>query len=81
MVELCAMVARIFSEYSVELAIEETGKSREGEDTCGEISWEQARKMAEHQMSAGLEFKMSLRSVGDSAAVFCQEGGEKVERM
>lgn len=64
LVELCAVIARIFGEYSVELALEETDPVEAKGSSGGKITWEEARKRAEHQLCAGLDFKMSLRLAG-----------------
>ncbi len=67
LVELVAMVTRIFSEHSVELAIDCTADASEQDRRT---KWEEARQEAEHEMSAGVEFKVSLRMTGDVAVRF-----------
>ena len=75
LVELCALVTRIFSQYTVELA---TDKVLEGHDdnTTETRLWVEARKRAEHQLSVGVEFKMSLRLAGTVPLKFVKRGEE-----
>ncbi|KAL8717847.1 MAG: hypothetical protein Q9225_004954 [Loekoesia sp. 1 TL-2023] len=63
LVELCCLVARIFSEYSVQLALDDNPAPDSASDLSGE-QWESARKRAEDQLYKGVEFNMSLRLVG-----------------
>ena len=61
LVEMVAVIARVFREYSVELAVDHTKDASETKMKC---EWEEARKKAEYEMSAGVEFKLSLRMTG-----------------
>ena len=67
LVELVATVTRIFSEHSVELAIDCHGDASEQDRRT---KWEEARQEAEHEMSAGVKFTVSLRMTGDVAVRF-----------
>ena len=58
LVELVAIVSRIFKDYSVELVVDCDADAPKGKYLhC----WRRARKDAEYAMSAGVEFKISLR--------------------
>lgn len=63
LVELCAVVTRIFSEYSVELVTE--GENERLGSTANEeqrkVAWEKAKELAEQKMSSGVEFRTALR--------------------
>ena len=60
LVELCSLITRIFSEYTVELAT--NGIPEEQDDGTNVMTLcREARERAELQLSAGLEFKVSLR--------------------
>ena len=61
LVEMVAVVARVFSEYSIELAVDSAENASEEEVKS---EWEKARKKAEYELSAGVEFKLSLRMTG-----------------
>lgn len=78
LVELCAVVTRIFSEYSVELVMEEA-KEKLG-STAGKeqrkVAWEKARGLAEQKMSSGVEFRMALRMGGNVPVSFVKRGQE-----
>ena len=63
LVELCGVVARMFSEYSVELSLDGIPQEQ-GDDARGTKRWNKARERVKHQLSADVEFKMSLRMVG-----------------
>lgn len=79
LVELCALVARIFSEYSVELVAEgdEDGSSK----ATSKEEWTRARSSAEHQLSEGVEFDMSLRFKGMVPITFVKRGHEKYSEL
>ena len=55
-IELCVVLARIFSEWNVELAVEGEGE--------GEEAWNKARKNAEKELTAGVGFNMALKMTG-----------------
>ena len=65
--ELCAQIARIFEEWSVELIFE--GMDDDDDDVIGigeeEVEkrkgWQEARRRAEETMSKGVTFDMTLR--------------------
>ncbi len=63
LVELCGVITRMFSEYSVELALEETKVPGVNENES-QRRWEAAKENAEYQLSARVEFKTSLRLKG-----------------
>ena len=75
LVELYALIARIFSEYSVELV---AGQDR-NVSTKAELKeeWIKARANAECQLVAGVEFDMSLRFKGAVPINFVRRGQEK----
>ncbi|KAM0794509.1 cytochrome P450 [Usnea florida] len=75
LVELYGVVARIFSEYTVELALDGI-LEQQNDDSQEANRWKEARKRAEHQLSAGIEFKMSLRPVGIVPLNFVKRGNE-----
>ncbi len=74
LVELVAVVARVFSEYSVELAVEcsEDASEQEQRDR-----WGKAREKAEYEMSAGVAFKLSLRMTGNVPVRFVKRNKPK----
>ena len=76
LVELCTLVTRIFSEYTVELATDGV-LEEQVDDTNVMRLWREARERAEHQMSAGIEFKMSLRLAGIVPLKFVKRGEER----
>ena len=63
LVEHCGVVTRVVSEYSVELTLDGVGEEQDG-DIRGTRRWKEARERAELQLSAHVEFKMSLRFAG-----------------
>jgi cytochrome P450 len=83
LVELCAVLARILSEWSVEL-VADTGmqvcesekekRSHGREDR--ETAWRAARRKAEVQLSDGVKFDMSLRIMGSVPVRFVKRGEE-----
>ena len=75
LVELYGVVARIFSEYTVELALDGILEQQNG-DGQEANRWKEARKRAEHQLSAGIKFEMSLRPVGTVPLNFVKRGNE-----
>ena len=76
LVELCGVVTRIFSEYTVDLALDGISEEQ-NDDVQKRRSWEEARKRAEYQLSSRLEFKMSLRLAGSVPLTFAKR--ENVE--
>ena len=61
--------------HTVELALD--GILEQQNDDAQEANrWEEARKRAEHQLSAGIEFKISLRPVGTVPLNFVKRGDE-----
>lgn len=76
LVELCALVTRIFSEYSVELAVEGLGPDASRQEK--RTGWERARSRAEDEMSSGVAFAtVALRLVGTVPISFVKRGQEK----
>lgn len=78
LVELCGVVTRIFSEYSVELVMEE---EREGLGSTASkeqrnLAWEKAKGLAEQMMSSGIEFRTALRMSGNVPVKFVKKGRE-----
>lgn len=61
LVELVAIVSRIFKDYIVELVVDCDANAAEERYT---ESWRRARKEAEHALSASVEFRISLRRTG-----------------
>jgi len=75
MVELCTVVARIFSELTVELNVE--GLTEDADIIEREKSWEKARTCAEGELASGVVFEMSLRMEGRIPVLFSKKGEEK----
>ena len=63
MVELCAVVARIFARHTVELVTPDLGITSNEESK--RAAWQEARNRAKHALSTGVTFEMSLRLVAD----------------
>ena len=63
------MLARIFSEWNVELAVEGKGE--------GEEAWNKARKNAEKELTAGVGFNMALKMVGKVDLKIVRRGKER----
>ncbi|PYH91563.1 cytochrome P450 [Aspergillus ellipticus CBS 707.79] len=61
LVELCAVVARLFKENSVRLLTRGEEGGEDGVWGAGKDSWEKARERAELALSEGVRFDMSLR--------------------
>lgn len=57
-VELCAVLARVLKEGSIELAV------RGGDSKEGSLAWSQARDHAVKELSDGVGFGMSLELFG-----------------
>lgn len=74
LVELCATVSRIFSEYTVELAIEGLPSYASVEEKIS--GWQNARRRAEHALSSEVEFHMALRMMGTIPINFVRIGNE-----
>ena len=72
-VEMVASVARIFKEYSVELV---TDCSDDASLPMKSQKWDEARRAAVREMSAGVEFRMSMRLVGKVPVKFVKRGDE-----
>lgn len=70
-------MARIFREYSVELALDETAV-KEGKESRSE-AWEKARAKAERTLYDGVEFKMSLRLTGKVPLKFVARGSQHTD--
>ncbi|KAL8665781.1 MAG: hypothetical protein Q9202_001903 [Teloschistes flavicans] len=68
MVELCAVVARIFAKYTVELVVPDL--DRTSSEASKENAWQKARDRANHALTAGVTFEMSLRLVADVPVKF-----------
>ena len=75
LVELCAVVARLFAQHSVELAVE--GIAPDASEREKQAAWEVARERAAHEMSHGVEFHMSLRMTKVVRVRFVERGEEK----
>lgn len=78
LIELCAVVTRIFSEYSVELVMEEKREipdSKVGKEQK-KVAWEKARGLAEQEMSSGVEFQTALRLSENVPVRFVKKGQE-----
>ena len=74
LVELCAQVARIFNEYSVELAVDTVREGMRKEVVKEE--WERARVKAAYELSSGVKFHMSLRLAGRVPLKLVRRGEE-----
>ncbi|KAL8725345.1 MAG: hypothetical protein Q9166_007405 [cf. Caloplaca sp. 2 TL-2023] len=75
LVELVALVSRIFGKYSVEMAVEEDVaalNTREKRKTA----WEKARRRTETALYKGVAFKLSLRLASKMPVVFVERGKE-----
>ena len=70
-VELVALVARIFSRYSVNLATKDVDLDK-GEDKT--TSWNEARRKVEKEMYEGITFKTSLKLGSKIPLVFSKRG-------
>ena len=75
LVELCCVVTRIFKDYTVELALDGTSEEQY-DDIQRTQCLKKARKMVEHQLSADVGFKMSLRLVGTVPLNLVKRGKE-----
>ncbi|MCJ1245731.1 hypothetical protein MMC30_002935 [Trapelia coarctata] len=75
MVELCAVVTRIFQEYSVELAVK--GLKPDPSEVEKKLAWEKAKTSAEYALSSGVRFEMSLRMESKLPIEFVRRGHEK----
>ena len=79
LVELCVILARIFKEFSVELAVD-------NDDPTDSIDvrrskWESARQHAEYELSAGLAMEMSLRMTGTVPLNIVRRGEERFANL
>ena len=74
LVELVAIVAVIFSENRVELAVDYPEKASQQERKG---LWEKARTKAEYEMSEGVDFKLSLRLSGNVPLRFVKKSDEE----
>ena len=75
LVELYALIVRIFSEYSVELV---AGEGKQISSRAGlKEEWVKAKANAESQLIDGVEFDMSLRFKGALPITFVRRGQEK----
>lgn len=74
-VELVAMVIRIFREHSVELAVADGAPLDDFASRAA--AWATARASAERELGEGIEFKMSLRLAGKVPVCFVKRGEEQ----
>lgn len=74
LVELVAVVSRIFKEYRVELAFDCPADASE---EYRRKKWEEAREKAEREMSLGVKFKLSLRMTGHVPIRFAKREKDK----
>lgn len=74
LVELCATLSMIFSEYIVELAVEGMLSNVSVEEKIN--GWHNARRRAEHALSSDVEFHMALRMMGNIPLDFLRIGNE-----
>jgi cytochrome P450 len=72
--ELCAFLARLFKDYSVELAVDDLliGDT----DDVKRVKWKARRDEAEREMSDSVQFHMSLRLTGKVPVRFVKRGQE-----
>lgn len=75
LVELCAIVSRLFAQHSVELVVE--GVAPDASEREKQAAWEAAREQAAHDMSRGVEFHMSLRMTKVVRVRFVERGEGK----
>ncbi|MCJ1438187.1 hypothetical protein MMC27_007574 [Xylographa pallens] len=85
LVEMCAVVSRIFSEWSVELVVAAEKEDDESEEMVrreGErVAWKDARRRAEKALLNDVEFDMSLRLRGKIPIRFVSRGCERWSNM
>ena len=79
LVELCAIVMRIFWKLSVELAVEGLMPASSREEK--KARWEKTRTRSEFEMSSGVNFKMSLRMEGNVPVNFVKRGEEEFAEL
>lgn len=74
LVEICAVLARLFKYFSVELAVEGlTPNSSEQDKKSG---WQESKRRAETAMASDVVFRMSLRMEGKVPVYFVKRGDE-----
>ena len=74
LVELCAIITRLFREHSVELVVKDQGL--ETTRLNKRALWQEARRRAEMEMSNGIELRMSLRMTKLVPVKFVNRGEE-----
>ena len=79
LVELCALMTRIFCEYSVELAVKGLGPDTDQVEM--KRAWDKARSDAEYKLSASVEFGMSLRLTASLPVTFVRRGKERFANL
>jgi len=70
--QFCAMMATIFKDHSVELAVDE---SQAAGKAASQSLWETARRKAERELSTGVGFLMSLKMKGKVPVRLVKRGG------
>lgn len=78
LVELCAVVVRVFATHSVELSVRPSDIEDDSRESFLK-GWEKARQRAMRQLGTdGVKFEMSLRMEGSVPLSFTRRGEEKV---
>ncbi len=73
--QFCAVMATIFKDYSVELAVDNSQAAEKG---VSESPWEKAKRNAEQELSAGVGFLMSLKMKGKIPLRLVKRGEEQL---
>lgn len=72
--QFCAVMATIFKNYSVELAVGDTQENKNG---FSKLLWEKVRRDAEQELSTGVGFLMSLKMKGKIPLRLVKRGDEQ----
>ena len=72
--QFCAVMATIFKDYSVELAVDD---SQAAEKRVSKSLWEKAKRNAEQELSTGVGFLMSLKMKGKIPLRLVKRGEEQ----
>ncbi len=78
--QFCAVIAALFKDYSVELAIDDSRAAKESSSRGVRQSlWDDARRKAEQELSTGVGFFMSLKMNGKIPLRLVKRGEEEFE--
>ena len=72
--QFCAVMAAIFKNYSVELFVNDSQSTEKGPR---QSLWEEAKRKAEHELSTGVGFLMSLKMEGKIPLQLVKRGEEQ----